>query len=90
MVLVPGLSWEYGTSPKEIRRSWDGKNMLINTASLPEHPSTVGPGPPSSIVTTAKRNCYKMKHSQSGREMARVDLYCSCAVRKEATVAALS
>lgn len=90
MVLVPGLSWEYGTSPKEVRRSWDGKNMSINTASLPEHSSTVGLGPPSSTVTTAKRNCYKMKHSQSGRGTTSVDLYCSCAVLKEATVAALS
>lgn len=89
MILAPGLSWKYGTRPKEVRRSWDEKNMSVSTASRLEHPSTGGSGPPSSTVTVVKRKRYKIKHSQSGQGMSRLDLYCSCAILKEATVAAL-
>lgn len=75
MILAPGLSWEYGTRLKEVRRFWDKKNMSVSTASRLEHPSTVGSGPPLSTVTVVKRKRYKIKHSQSGQGMSRVDLY---------------
>lgn len=41
MILVPGLPWDYDSSPWEVRRSWNEKNAAVRRASRPEHPDSV-------------------------------------------------
>lgn len=66
MILVPGLSWEYGTGLRRLEGSGMKikKKMSTSTASRTEHPSTVGSEPPLSTVTTVRRNYDEIKRSQ--------------------------